>query len=147
MINQFDPEQHRVVETEQIRYLRRETGMQDFISVHMLQDDVWSVAVWVDKGRGQFRELKVLKRIQDLDRPAMHDLRLFAAKKTGTLAEWRKEAISKRRSEDQAWHEQNLEAAENKAAIGRAVGRRYGQIAGDNPEWKRPGFQVRLGDN
>lgn len=143
LINQFDPELHQVIEVEPTRFLRRETGLQDLFTVLNRGPDTWSVAIWVNKDRGQFRELKILKNIFDLDRDAVDDLIAFAKRRTKSYKEIMEERRAARAEADRKWCEQNNEATACKKWLGKRLGRMLGNNVADNPEWNKPGFTIQ----
>lgn len=144
VINTLDRDRHWVRETEQVRFLRRETGLEDLFTVYFPEEDTWSIAIWTNKARGEFRELKMLKWITDLDRQEVHDLMMFSRRQTRTPREIIKQTFEDRETENRRWYEEADEATECKKWLGKRLGRAFGNKVAENPEWNRPGlaFQV-----
>lgn len=144
MINDFNPELHQIVEMEQIRHLRRETRLDSLFMVRHSPDGNFSICNWVEKSRGWFQELVILKTPQALTRECVAELLKWAHGKSPTYREVWREMRAERAERYRRMDEDNAEAARCKKWLGKRLGQKYGHMVADRPEWNHPGLTTIL---
>jgi len=136
-VTPYDPEKHRLLEHEIVRYLRRQTGIKNLILYRHQRTQNWVLAVWV-RPRCLLVELMTFKNLRDFDRGRAQAILRWARGNSTRAKEIVRELRGRDLAELRAMEDEARESMNLKKYIAR-------KLNSDHPFWKHPGWMAHLG--
>lgn len=134
----FRPEDHLVVETEVVRFLRRHLRDDKFFLYRHRQRGTWVVAYWLKPGE-RMLELQMHLSPGCLTRDHVASLERWHKGKTQTPREAAKMMAEEERKGTRDW----VDEMDEQRKVKRWLGDQQNHVQRTHPDWDLPGFRTR----